>query len=147
MHRIETEYNKNTDTTYIFNVGYFGGLLAYKNIVGFYYGSPDEKQTNDYIHKTKAVFDIWGMLKEYEKPIYKNRLKNYLSENNKNLQESIINIGGLDSALNYCKIYNYENFSNVIELLEYYGDYAFIYEREIYLIMFENAFDVYRNKK
>lgn len=144
MNRIETEYNKETDTTYIFNVTYFGGIMTTRSIIGFYYGEPDENETNNFCFKSTACFDIWEMLKEYDKPIYKNRLKKWMSDHNENLQESIICVGDLDSALKYSELYNYEKFSNILELLEYYGKYAFVYDREIYFILFDNALNVYR---
>ena len=56
MTEIITTYAPDTDMTFILRESYSGEELVSTEVVGFYYGEPDDNLTQYYIGNLKAVF-------------------------------------------------------------------------------------------
>ena len=80
-----------------------------------------------------------------EKDIYKNRLKKYLCCDNETMQECILQFDSLQAAFKYCNTYNYDDFSNYLDMIAYYDNYMFLYDNKVYMLLCDNALNVYRH--
>ena len=54
--KIETNYSQEADRTFIIEETYINGELFSEEVVGFYSGEPNEKDTQTFLHKTKATY-------------------------------------------------------------------------------------------
>lgn len=54
---IYTAYSEEQDLTFIMQENTMSGKLLSVEVVGFYYGRPDEQATKQYIGKLEATFE------------------------------------------------------------------------------------------